>query len=618
MNKLFESSRIMILLRLFCMTILLFIIQKPVFMLYNNGAGVSFSDYVDVVWHGIPLDITMAGYTLVLPWLILTASYFIESGNGSRPWTKLLLRPYYIVISIILALIFLSDTVMYDFWHFKLDTTVFLYLDKPKEVMASVSIVFIFMALAILIITSGIYYIAFYSIVPKQVIKKPYHPLYSLLMLPTGALLFLCIRGGVGEGTANVTKAYYSENQYLNHCAVNSAFNMFYSMAHHQNFDEEFQYFDEEECNSLTKGIYHTESVDSDTLLNTQRPNIILIVWEGCGAAVTGCLGAEEGATPNLDKLAAEGVFFSNCQANSFRTDRGLVSIMSGWLGFPTASLMRIPGKSGRLPGIARTLLKEGYTTDFWYGGDISFTSMGAFMLQNGFQKTYSDVDFPSADRLTDWGIPDGTLLDRLASDIEQRNSSTLYFTCALTLSSHEPWEVPFHRLDNKVLNSFAYTDHCIGRFVERIKKTEQWDNTLIIIVPDHGILSPTSNETTCRTMSHIPLLMTGGAVRGPKRIDSMMNQSDLAATLLGQLNIPHNDFIFSRDVMSKTYTHHTAIYASKSEVAYFDDSGNSVYDFIGDKLLNSDGDNDSVSSAIRVNKCKAILQNLYMDIAVR
>ncbi|MCR5312389.1 MAG: sulfatase-like hydrolase/transferase [Bacteroidaceae bacterium] len=459
-------------------------------MLYNSAIdeSVSLVDYVNVAYHGLALDATMSGYILIVPILLLTISFFTDI--NMRKW----LLPYFCIISILLSVIFIADTVMYGFWQFKLDTTVFLYTDKPADAMASVSAMFIVLTLIAGIVVAALYVWLFAYIIPKGILKKSKKPLLALIMLPIAGVVFLMIRGGVGEGTANVSSVYYSEKQYLNHSAVNSAFSMFYSLTHQQDFSTEYQFYDDDlQRESLINGIYNLESVDSDTLISTSRPDIILFVWEGCGASFTGCLGAELDATPNLDKLAKEGIFFSNCQANSFRTDRGLVCVNCGWLGFPSASLMKIPEKCEKLPGLASTLKIEGYNTDFWYGGDISFTNMGGFMLQNGYSKTYSENDFSKSDRTSKWGVPDGILLDKVLENIKSKKSP--FFTSIMTLSSHEPWEVPYSRLDRKPENSFAYTDDCLGKFVNGLKASGKWDNTLLIIVPDHGAVAQEGNE---------------------------------------------------------------------------------------------------------------------------
>lgn len=585
---------------------LVFISQKLMFMIYNHSmdSTIGICDYLNVMWHGIPLDMTTTGYLLVYPLLVLIANFFI--GINLRQW----LVPYFCVIFALLSIIFVADTVMYEFWQFKLDTTVFLYTDKPADAVASVSTTFvIFTILAIILLTIA-YSWLFWWILPKGVFAKSKRPLLSLIMIPVAGIMFIMIRGGIGEGTANVTNAYFSGKQFLNHSAVNSAFNMFYSISLQQDYASEYQYFDDkEEVNTLLKDMFTTESIEPDTLLKNQRPDIILVVWEGCGASFAGCVGGEGNITPNLDKLAEEGVLFTNCYANSFRTDRGLVCINSGWLGLPSASLMKLPRKCEKLPGLARTLSNNGYNTSFWYGGDISFTNMGGFMLQNGYQKTFSDKDFPNKEKLTAWGVPDGPLFDKALEGIKKAQSP--FFTSILTLSSHEPWEVPYQRLDNNVENSFAYTDDCLGKFVEGLKAANKWDNTLLIIIPDHGAIGQEGRTVSSIDVVHIPLLFTGGAIKEKKTISTIMNQSDFAATLLGQLHLKHDEFIFSRDVMSKSYTYPTAIHCSKIAFTFCDSTGISTYDLEGNMTV-QDIDSIANTKEQRVKKGKAILQNLY------
>jgi len=603
--------RLYILLKLFLVMMLVFIIQKPLFMLYNHSidSSVGVGDYLSVMWHGIPLDMTICGYVLVVPLLILTISMYVKM--DIRKW----LCPYLIVIAALLGIIFIADTVMYGFWQFKLDTTVFLYTDKPADAMASVSTLFVITTFLTGFLFIAIYAVAFIGVLPKGVQVVHTNKWLGLVMLPVAGVLFLMIRGGVGEGTANVSSVYYSSNQYLNHSAVNPAFSMFYSLSHQQNFASEYQFYDDEnKIDKLTSGLYNTESVDTEKLIKTDRPNIILLVWEGCGASFTGCLGAEGNTTPNLDQLAKEGVFFTNCYANSFRTDRGLVCINSGWLGLPSASLMKIPEKCEKLPGLARTLASEGYTTSFWYGGDISFTNMSGYLLQNGYQRLFSDKDFSKKESTSKWGAPDDILLDRAIADIQSAKSP--FFTSILTLSSHEPWEVPYSRINKEVENSFAYTDDCIGKFVNGLKAKGIWDNTLLIIVPDHGASAQEGRTLASEDVIHIPLVMTGGAIMESKVVDKIMNQSDIVATLLGQLGIDHSEFVFSRDVMSKSYTYPSAINCSRTNFTFCDSTGLSTYDLDASVIINNKEKKEGDASSHRVEVGKAILQTLYRTVS--
>lgn len=587
-------------------------------MLYNHQVDntIGIVDYVEVLFRGVPLDLTVTGYLLILPLLLITASFFYEK----EKLTKNILLVYCLIISILVAVVFVADTVMYEFWRFKLDSSIFIYTDKPADAIASVSTSFIIWRVIAVLFFAAIYFLLYWWSLRDQRIARPYHGVLVAVMLPLFALDFLMIRGGVGEGTANVSNAYYSEKQFLNHSAVNPVFNFLYSLGKSQDFANEFRFFEDNECAKYMQGIYNTKSVNTDILIKNQRPNILLIIWEGCGAKIVEAVGGEKGVTPCLNKLANEGVKFTNCYANSFRTDRGLVCLMSGWLGLPTASLMKIPEKCETLPALPRILRDAGYRTEFWYGGDITFTNMNGYMLQAGMQHTVSKNDFSYKERTySKWGVADEVLLERVTDDILKRSSlsgqhSKPWFKSVLTLSSHEPWEVPTRTLDEMRRNSFAYTDRCIGKMIDKIKETSVWDNLLVIILPDHGIAFDTDDAIYDPQISHIPIVMTGGAIKGARRFDMVMNQSDLAATLLAQLGLQHDEFTFSRDVLSSTYTYPSAFHTTTEGMTFIDSTGATAYDNNAQKTILNEGKNNPQ----RELKAKAILQTLYENIANR
>ncbi len=577
------------------------VLQKVFFMLMTWHEGTTAIDVAQVIFHGLQLDLAVTSYLLTLPWLLLFVHVFLPNR-----FTKKLLWGYYCAVALVVSIIIVADTSLYPFWHFKLDASVFLYTDKPKDAMASVSTMFIIQrVLWVAVWTWLIIRPAMAINVFKDISFTARKPLVSCIFILLGGLIFLGIRGGVGKGTNNVSVAYYSENQYLNHASVNPVFNLIYSLGKQEDFGSEAQFFEQAECDVLLRGIYNTESIPTDTLLTTTRPNILLVIWEGACTYICDSLNA----APNLKALSAEGVSFTGCIANSFRTDRGQLSLLSGWPAIPKTSLMKLPEKCDHLSALPRTLLNAGYETKFWYGGDISFANTGGYMHQTGFRKTVSDKDFPASQKATDWGVYDGTLLDKLTDELLAEAPETRSFHTVMTLSSHEPWKVPVTNFDNERLNAFSYTDECIGRMISRLKKSPRWDNMLVIITSDHGVPLTDNQSLAEANVIRIPMLWIGGAVKQPKRITTLCNQADLPATLLGQMQIDHRDFIFSRDVLSATYAYPNAFHCYNGGITFVDSTGMTTYDLDGNMSITS-------PDKSRENKAKAILQNLYRKVA--
>ena len=608
------KKRIIYIVSFFFLLLILFVSQKPFFMLYNEMTekDAGFVDMFQVMRHGMSLDATTAGYLTAFPFLLVFISIWLKK----FPLRKLLL-PYYIIASLLVAVVFVVDMGLYPFWGFKLDASIFLYLDSPKEAMASVSLGFILVRVLAMLMLTSFYIWLMYKVTPKTLEATRRKVLGTLGMLLVGGVLFIVIRGGVTESTSNVGQVYFSSNQFLNHSAVNPCFSLLSSMGKSKDFASEFNFFEEEKRAEWFEGLYPTTDGDSITsVLDTNRPNILLILMEGFGGAFIEPLGGLPDVAPNLNRLSEEGVFFTRCYANSFRTDRGTVSALSGYLGLPTVSIMKVPTKSRTLPAISEELVKAGYQTDFLYGGDINFTNMKSYLLSKGYQKLTADTDFSLAERNSNvWGVNDDITSEWLLEELKKRSEADgPWFTTYLTLSSHEPFEVPYNYLEEKIPNAFAYTDDCLGKLIEGLKQTSLWENLLIVCMPDHGFCYPQGTTDRGGEFSHIPMLWLGGAIKEPMKVDKIMNQTDMAATLLGQLGLDHSMFPFSRNVLSDAYQYPFAFYSSGSVFAFRDSTGVSAYDIKANQVSYE----EPSASEERMNRGKVILQSAYDDLGKR
>lgn len=597
----------------FFTVLLIFILQKPLFMLYNGSIekGFGFADYMQVMVHGASLDAATAGYLTAFPFLLVLISIWFRKFP-----LKKILYGYYILAAALISIIFVVDMALYTFWGFKLDASVFLYIDSPKEALASVSVGFILLRVLAILLLIALNSWVLLKITPSVLTATRKRIAGTAGMLLLGGVLFIIIRGGVTESTSNIGQVYFSNEPFLNHSAVNPDFSLLSSMGKSQDFASEFNFFDEEKRAALFDGLYPTTDGDSIIqVLNTKRPNILIILMEGFGGAFVEPLGGLADVTPHFNRLSKEGIFFTNCYANSFRTDRGTVCTFSGYLGLPTASVMKIPAKSRTLPAIAEGLSKAGYKTDFLYGGDINFTNMKSYLLSTGYQRLTANTDFSLAEQTSNaWGVNDDITFEYLYNQLRNRKEEGPWHTAFLTLSSHEPFEVPYHRLEDKIPNAFAYTDECLGKFIDRLKQTPAWKDLLVICLPDHGFYYPREGSNAMPRFYHIPLLWLGGAVKQPMQVDKIMNQTDLAATLLGQLGLEHTAFTFSRNVLGSDYKYPFAFYSFNNGFSFRDSTGVTVFDNNSGSILFDEPEADES----RLDKGKAILQTVYDDLGNR
>lgn len=611
------SKRLIFLLAVFALWLPVFAIQKPLFMLYHaleNSS--SLTDYLQVILHGVLLDCTISGYLTVIPLLCVLVSIWL-------PGTvyKKILKGYFLIIAILVAAIYAVDVALYGYWGFRLDATLFFYLQSPKDAMASVPLKTFALQLVMFAAYAWVIYWLFKRLIiplfPSTPVRRRLGGTIGILLV--GGILFIPIRGGITTSTANVGMVYFSKNQFLNHAAINPTFSLIASISKQQDFAAQFNFFPEEERQEryATLTQYNdslTNNAEKIKLLTTDRPNILIILLESFTANAIEAVGGEAGITPNLNKLSKEGITFTNMYANSFRTDRGLVAVLNGYLAQPTTSIMKYPAKSQTLPSIAKSLSEQGYTADMLYGGDINFTNMQSYFFGSGYSKITADRDFPLSSRLSKWGANDDITFSHLYESIRERDEKTPWLSTFLTLSSHEPFEVPFHHLEDPYLNSVAFTDSCIGSFVDKLKELPVWKNTLIVLISDHGYRYPSPMLDYEPRRFHIPMIWLGGAVKEPAIIDIYANQTDLAATLLSQLNLPHDQFTFSRDILDAGYPKYS-FYTFSNGFGFIDSTGVSVYDNESNRPLLEEPSTDSQT---RLDKGKVLLQTLYDDLGKR
>jgi phosphoglycerol transferase MdoB-like AlkP superfamily enzyme len=293
-------------------------------------------------------------------------------------------------------------------------------------------------------------------------------------------------------------------------------------------------------------------------VLAEPRPNVLFIILESFTAKLVGSVGGEKGVTPSLDSLAHTGILFNRLYAAGDRSQKGLVSLLSGYPNQPTTSIIKFPRKTENLPHLCRTLASAGYSSGYYYGGELAFANMKSYLQTAGYEHLTERNDFAAADQNSKWGAHDGVLFNRVLADLAQQRQP--FFVTAFTLSSHEPFDVPMKtRFPGKTeealfRNSVFYTDYALGKFLKKASQQPWYANTLLVLVADHGHILPGNSSNESPQKFHIPLLLAGGVIRPENRgrvVSTIGSQTDVAATLLHQLGLPATNFVWSRDLLA-------------------------------------------------------------------
>ncbi|MFC6999637.1 LTA synthase family protein [Rufibacter roseus] len=522
---------------------------------YDKADELTSMEIFQVIWHGLRMDLSFAGYLSVIPFLL-----FLNETAFRKPVFIKILSVYTWVLLGLIALLVTADLELYSAWGYRLDATPLQYLNTPAEMIASTSSAPLWLLLLIYIALVGIGYLLYKAVRPLwniSLLNRGKHLAVDLLLsLFLVALLILPIRGGWQQIPLNQSDVYFSQKLFANHSGVNVPWNLMHSLIkkNHQTKNP-YDYFEEEKARQLVEELYQSKSDSVPILIKGKKPNILYIILESYTAKFIGPLGGPTDVTPNLNALAKEGIFFTNIYASGDRSEKGMVALLSGYPVQTTTSIIKTPKKTERLPHFAKDLRDNGYATSFYYGGELAFANIKSYLLNGKYGRLIEKTDFSSEHYNSKWGVHDHILFEKVLQ--EHKIPRRPFFTTVYTLSSHEPFETPiptkFPGSDDqsKFKNSVYYTDWALGKFIDQAKKQLWWENTLVVIVADHGHPYPGNDPVDAPSKFRIPLLLTGGAVAVKDTIiQNIGSQTDIAPTLLQQLGFPAMAYSWGKNLL--------------------------------------------------------------------
>ncbi|WP_139921619.1 LTA synthase family protein [Hymenobacter sp. DG01] len=544
--------------RYFLFWLFYFVLAKALFVVYHGGrlSGAAAGTVAGIFGYGLRLDAAATAYLCALPFLL----FIIGSLFGPRFPFERLVRFFTAVLVGVTALLTVADLELYRAWGFRLDATPLQYLNTPQEMVASAGSAPVALLLALWLGLLALGWLLYGRVVGRVPALPPGFgksraTVAGLLYL---ALLVVPMRGGLQQIPVNQSDVYFSDRPFANHAAINVPWNVVSSLRLQNAGPNPYQFLPDSAATRLTRQLYTPTGPDTVALLRTARPNVLFIILESFTGKLVGHLGGEPGVTPTLDSLSQVGVSFQNLYAAGDRSQKGLVALLSGYPNQPTTSIIKSPRKTERLPHLAQVLRAQGYSTAYYHGGELAFANMKSYLVTAGYERFTERADFARRDQNSKWGAHDHVLLARMLQELPRQRAP--FFVTAFTLSSHEPFDVPMpthfpgEAEAARFRNSVYYTDHVLGQFLLQARRQAWWNNTVVVLVADHGHHQPGDTPNHAPEKFRIPLLLTGGALRPGvqgRRISTYGSQTDVAATLLTQLRLPATNFPWSRDLLA-------------------------------------------------------------------
>ncbi len=544
-------------LKLFLFLLLLFITERIIFLLFqfNSLKGISTKEILMVFTHAFAMDVATSCYIVLFAFLLLSIHLFLK--GSLIPKT---LRYYTNVIILLTGFINVCDIALYQAWGTRINHKAISYLAYPKEAAASgmstqyILVIVIFILQSIFFIRLSKRYFRNDLPVTSNIIWK----ISFIVLMPF--ILVIGMRGGFQTFPIDKSWAYFSRHALLNQAAVNSSWSFIHAVADPVEMKgNPYNFFPVSEARQMVDMIHKTSADSAIPVVITDRPNIVLIMLESFSTDVLEPYGGDPKIAPQFTELSKEGLLFTNFYTPGFRTEQGIAALVSGFPSQPTTTVIRQFGKFDQMPGLPRTLDSAGYTSSYYYGGNLHFASTGSYLRAMGFDKITGEDDF-TFKRQTYWGGYDEELFNYFNQDM--KDTKQPFFSIIMTSTNHEPFDADVEKIVpgkagewcSNYINTVHYTDKCLGELIVGMKKQSWYGNTLIAIVADHAHSCPSKFEINSAPRHHIPFLLVGGALRDEykgKTNDRLASQVDFPATILSLLKLNNNQYHWSKNIFN-------------------------------------------------------------------
>lgn len=540
-----------------------------------------------IVVQGIRADLILLGYFMAIPLLLAPV---LAYGLAVRVWTTfaVLWATFALVTIIFMELSSPQFIMQFDVRPNRLFIE---YLSHPKEVFSTLWNGF---RLALLL---GIGFTILLGVVVYKLLKTSAGSMQIwsakkvLLTWPVICfLVFVQIRSTTGHRPANPAFFALTGDSLVNSLIINSSWSVLDGLASIRKEANSSEIYGKANTGEVLNEIrstpwlagYQFPNSDIPTLhrqeaaVKRDRPlNLVIVLEESLGATFVESLGGLP-VTPELEKLKHEGWWFEQLYATGTRSVRGIEAVIAGFPPTPARSVVKLSLAQQNFYTLASGLARQGYQTEFVYGGEAHFDNMRSFFTGNGFQKIIDRSQMTPTFEGS-WGASDEDLFDKSLERLKVLHAQKKpFFSLIFSSSNHEPFEFPDGKIalhdksKQTVNNAVKYADFALGKFIREAKKQAYWKDTIFLIVADHDN-RVYGNSLVPIKKFHIPGLILGADIR-PRKVETIASQIDLGPTLLSLMGVSSEHPMIGRDLAVDSAGPGRALIQFNNYFAYLDD----------------------------------------------
>jgi phosphoglycerol transferase MdoB-like AlkP superfamily enzyme len=608
--------------RLLFFWLFLFMVERIICVFYfiHKIPQRSVSSIFTLLFHSLRLDLSTAAYLVTIPLLVIVCFQLFSLPINIKPFIA---RYQTILIGLVVLLEFVNLN-LYREWGTKISyKAVLTFVKFPYEAAISsfttayIAPLLIYVLFAYAAIQFSRQWLApvSFSFSPVSKAKKIVQTIFLL------GVHLLFIRGGWQLSPINESMSHYSNYPVYNQLATNTIWQMMNNALFELKPQKsQYVYFSQEQAYRIVESNRVTDTSYYVLKDDIKNPNVVFIILESFTADLVESLGGEPGVAPTIEKMIKNGILFKNIYASGDRTDKGVISLLSSFPAQATRSIIKENSKQIHLPCIAQNFKQHQYATSFYYGGESEFFGLKSYLLAHDYERIVDKNSFQASDCNSKWGAHDDIVLRKQLNDL--KTMPTPFFSTILTLSNHEPFEIPIPGkfkgggVAVQFKNTAYYTDYSLGNYLKEAQKQPWFASTLFVLVADHGHRLPRDQYEIWNSKRYrIPFILFGDVIREQYRgttIDVIGSQTDIAETLLAQLHIKRDPFIWSRSLLRTNQQNGYAFFNWDNGFGLVGPSYELSYDEDTKRVIEFKSLDKRINLKKELNFSKAYMQKIY------
>jgi phosphoglycerol transferase MdoB-like AlkP superfamily enzyme len=572
--------------------LVLFSLLRVALFIYNTeqiGTATS-ADFIEAFINGVRFDLRVSVFACLPLLLCLFSLKAMAARRAQRVW-----------LTVFASFCLFLGVVELDFYrefHQRLNSLVFQYMSEDPQTVGSmiwygfpVARYLLAWAFATLILKFVFKKIDLYCrpAIATTITPRYAAPLATPSLLKRSGVFLLCLIVGIVAARGTLRQgpplrwgdAFTTESMFANQLGLNGTLSLFNAAINHFSSHRSNTWKSKLETPDALTTVRKLLLTTFDKLVDTETAairrdftpptentlpirNVIVILMESFAGRYVGALGSDAAITPYFDELAKEGLLFDRYFSNGTHTHQGMFATMACFPNLPAFEyLMRMPEGSHKFSGLPQLLSARDYDDLYVYNGNFQWDNQSGFFSNQGMTKFIGRENFinPVFSDPT-WGVSDQDMFDRAAEELQTHFGKKPFYALLQSLSNHVPYALPKnlpvepvtgHGTLNLHLTAMRYSDWALGQFFEKAKQLPYFNETLFVIVGDHGFATDKQLTEMDLFRFNVPLLLIGPGIQekfGARR-DTVGTQIDIVPTIMGRLGGEVRHQCWGRDLLN-------------------------------------------------------------------